>query len=220
MGAENARIAAVARGLHPEALIRRVSVGPLVASAPRMVRVSDPEQTATRALASTGTRLAHSRRVAARVQEALPLVEPEWRAALGAAAWLHDVGYSRIASAIGFHPLDGARWLRQDGWSDQVTRLVAWHTHSEKEAELRGLAPYDDEFPRPPEFVMAVLTWADLTSTPGGFECEPEDRLERILNTYPVGSVVHEATRASRTLLMKDVALVRVALETNVGQSS
>lgn len=81
---------------------------------------------------------------------------------------MHDVGYSRIASVIGFHPLDGARWLRHQGWSDQVARLVAWHTRAEKEAELRGIARYDDEFPRPPEFVLTVLTWADLTSTPDG----------------------------------------------------
>lgn len=55
-----------------------------------------------------------------------------------AAAWLHDIGYAREASVLGFHPLDGARWLRDQGWPDQVTQLVAWHTHAEKEAELLG----------------------------------------------------------------------------------
>lgn len=155
-----------------------------------------------------------------RVLEAVPLVEPEWRAALVDAAWLHDVGYSRDASVVGFHPLDGARWLRQQGWSDQVTRLVAWHTHAEQEAELRGVARYDEEFARPPEFVGSVLTWADLTSSPDGAACEAEQRLEQILETYPAGSLVHEATRASWTLLLDDVAVVRDALEANRGQSN
>lgn len=184
-----------------------------------MVGVSDPKQTATSALAGTGTRLVHSRRVAARIGEAIPLVEPEWRAALDAAGWLHDVGYSPALSLIGFHPLDGARWLRQEGWSDQVTRLVAWHTRAEKEAELRGLPRYDEEFPRPPAFVVAVLTWADLTSSPDGVVCDAQERLQRILETHPAGSPVHEATRASWALLMEDVAAVRTALEARGGQS-
>lgn len=179
----------------------------------------DPEQTATCVLAGTGTRLEHSRRVAAQAHGALPLVDPEWQTALGDAAWLHDVGYSPAVSVIGFHPLDGARWLRQEGWSDQVTRLVAWHTRAEKEAELRGLPRYDEEFARPPAFVVAVLTWADLTSSPDGVVCKPDKRLQRILETHPAGSLVHEATLATWTVLMEDVAAVRAALEARGGQS-
>lgn len=184
-----------------------------------MVGVFDPEQTATRALADTGTRLAHSRRVASQVQLALPLVDTDWRSALVAAAWVHDIGYGRAAAMIGFHPLDGARWLRREGWSDRVTGLVAWHTHAEKEAELRGIKPYADEFARPPDSVLAVLNWADLTSSPDGVECGAEDRLQRILDRYPPGSVVHEVTRASWSLLMADVAAVRAGLEAERGRS-
>ncbi|WP_206686252.1 HD domain-containing protein [Kribbella qitaiheensis] len=31
---------------------------------------------------------------------------------LEAAAWLHDIGYSPVIAASGFHPADGARYLR------------------------------------------------------------------------------------------------------------
>jgi HD superfamily phosphodiesterase len=31
---------------------------------------------------------------------------------LEAAAWLHDIGYSPEIAVSGFHPLDGARYLR------------------------------------------------------------------------------------------------------------
>ena len=34
---------------------------------------------------------------------------------LVAAAWLHDIGYAPELVETGFHPLDGARYLRRDG---------------------------------------------------------------------------------------------------------
>ena len=58
-----------------------------------------------------------------------------------AAAWLHDIGYSPDLVGTGFHPLDGARYLR-DAWraSPLLCRLVANHTGALIEAEERGLA--------------------------------------------------------------------------------
>ncbi|GAA2721520.1 FtsK/SpoIIIE domain-containing protein [Cellulomonas aerilata] len=47
---------------------------------------------------------------------------------LAAAAWLHDVGYGDDIVATGFHPLDGARFLRRIGSGDPVTSLVAYHS--------------------------------------------------------------------------------------------
>jgi hypothetical protein len=204
-------------GLTGGAPSERIAFGRWWRRAPKIMQVFDPEQTATRALAGTGTRLAHSRRVASQVQLALPLVDSDWRAAVSAAAWVHDIGYSPAAAVIGFHPLDGARWLRVEGWPDQVTGLVAWHTHAEKEADLRGISPYEDEFARPPDAALAVLTWADLTSAPDGVECEAEERLQQILDRYPPGSVVHEVTRSSWGLLMADFAAVRAGLEAERG---
>ena len=61
-------------------------------------------------------------------------------AVLAAAAWLHDVGYAPDLAATGFHPLDGARWLRKDGFDDRVTNLVAHHSCAHVEAAERGLA--------------------------------------------------------------------------------
>jgi hypothetical protein len=42
---------------------------------------------------------------------------------LTAAAWLHDVGYAPAIAVTGFHPLDGARWLRSVGFDARVTAL-------------------------------------------------------------------------------------------------
>jgi predicted hydrolase (HD superfamily) len=47
---------------------------------------------------------------------------------LEAAAWLHDNGYAPDLSESGFHPLDGARYLRGRGCSDRMCNLVAYHS--------------------------------------------------------------------------------------------
>lgn len=59
---------------------------------------------------------------------------------LQAAALLHDIGYSPRLVDTGFHPLDGARFLRNVERADErVVRLVAHHSCALLEAEERGL---------------------------------------------------------------------------------
>src|SRR5699024_9948980 len=44
-------------------------------------------------------------------------------------AWLHDIGYSPDLAATGFHPLDGARYLRAvQGADEPLVSLVAYHS--------------------------------------------------------------------------------------------
>jgi HD superfamily phosphodiesterase len=59
---------------------------------------------------------------------------------LASAAWLHDVGYAPAVVDTGFHPLDGARWLRRVGVDERIATLVAYHSCAWFEAEERGLA--------------------------------------------------------------------------------
>lgn len=164
------------------------------------------EALATRLLRAIDGRLAHSATVAAQIEHVVGLIEPDWRPAARAAAWLHDVGYHPDLARTGFHPLDGARWLRDHAWPTETCRLVAWHTESIEEAHLYGL---DDEliaeFDAPPQLPAAVLAWADLTSSPRGQLWDPERRLAEILDRYPSGSLVHEATQASLPALRASV---------------
>jgi hypothetical protein len=51
---------------------------------------------------------------------------PDDREILVAAAWLHDIGYAPGLAETGFHPLDGARWLRTAGFGDRLAGLVAY----------------------------------------------------------------------------------------------
>lgn len=48
---------------------------------------------------------------------------------VAASAWLHDIGYSPALVATGFHPLDGARYLRSVEHTDErLCSLVAHHS--------------------------------------------------------------------------------------------
>jgi hypothetical protein len=137
------------------------------------------------------------------------LLDAPWNAALVDAAWLHDIGYAPEVVDTGFHPLDGARYLRDRGWSLEVCRLVAWHTCASLEAKLRGLyGDLVDEFAPPPSEPAAVLAWADLTSSPTGEPCSAEERLAEILARYPPESTVHRTVAASRETLLSTAAWI------------
>jgi len=122
---------------------------------------------------------------------------------------LHDIGYNDEIASASFHPIDGARWLRGLGWSHEVCRLVAWHTRSWTEADLRGLgAALEAEFPPPPALAQAAMAWADLTSSPEGDCCTVDERLADIFRRYPAGSVVHHATTRNLAELVASVRLI------------
>jgi hypothetical protein len=169
--------------------------------ASRLLRTAVPEQSEAGAVTArllSGPRLDHSAAVAARSDVVADLVEPAWRSPLRDAAWLHDVGYSETLALTGFHPLDGARWLRDHDWPSETCRLVAWHTEALEEARHYGLdTGLCDEFRRPAPLAAAALAWADLTTSPLGEPWRAERRIADILSRYPPGSIVHEATRAS-----------------------
>jgi hypothetical protein len=168
---------------------------------------------AARLLRGLDTRLQHSAAVAAQADRVAHLVEVDWRAALGDAGWLHDVGYSPQLVETGFHPLDGARWLRGHGWDSETCRLVAYHTGALEEARLHGLAAdLTAEFDPPPRLAADALAWADLTSSPNGERWDPERRIADILDRYPPGSIVHEAIRSSHPGLLAAVRKIESRL--------
>ena len=149
-------------------------------------------------LSGVGTRFAHSQGVVRRAQRAGWLVDARWRSAITSAAWLHDIGYSEHVAVTGFHQLDGARWLRGHGRLLDWCRLVAWHTGSDVEGRLRGLhAELVAEFDPPPSLATAILTWADLITSPVGATWTAERRLTDILERHPADSIVHRAVVAS-----------------------
>jgi HD domain len=112
---------------------------------------------------------------------------------LVAAAWLHDIGYAPELVATGFHPLDGARYLRRAGVDEPVASLVAYHSCAQIEASVRGLgAELATEFSPGDPLLSDVLLYCDMTTGPSGDYVRPADRLVEVRGRYGPD---HEVTR-------------------------
>lgn len=106
-------------------------------------------------------------------------------------AWLHDVGYVQELAVTGFHPLDGARWLRGRAFDSRVTALVAHHSGALIEAGERGMADQlATEFPREDSATANALWYCDMTTGPDGQDFEVVDRLGEIRSRYGPGHIV------------------------------
>ncbi|WP_037042377.1 HD domain-containing protein [Pseudonocardia halophobica] len=124
---------------------------------------------------------------------------------LVAAAWLHDIGYSPEIGDTRFHPLDGARYLRDEGWPEIVVNLVAHHSGARFEAKQRGLVDELGEFPFPDGPLLDALALADLTTGPSGEPLTYDDRIAEILRRYPADYPVHQAWLEAEPVLRESV---------------
>jgi hypothetical protein len=101
-----------------------------------------------------------------------------------ASAWLHDVGYGPDVVDTGFHPLDGARFIRTHGGSSRLYSLVANHSGALIEARLRGLEDELGEFPDEQSLVRDSLWYCDMTTGPSGDTVTFAKRLDEICSRY------------------------------------
>jgi hypothetical protein len=86
--------------------------------------------------------------------------------------------------STGFHSVDGAVFVRAEGFPALVVSLVAYHTGAVFEARERGLSDALAEFAEPPDFLLDVLTCAHTTTGPDGSQVRADDRLSEILSRY------------------------------------
>ncbi|MGG2465634.1 HD domain-containing protein [Streptomyces sp. RGM 3693] len=136
-------------------------------------------------------RWSHSLGVAERARSLQPILGDD-AVLMEAAAVLHDIGYSPRIASTGFHPLDGARFLRdQEAVDERVVRLVAHHSCALLEAEERGLREeLETEFElERPELVDALL-FCDMTTTPDGGCTSSAARVAEIVNRYGPDTIV------------------------------
>jgi hypothetical protein len=137
-------------------------------------------------------RWAHSEGVARRAVMLAPVLAED-ADLLASAAILHDVGYAPRLAIAGFHPLDGARFLRDVHRADErLTRLVANHSFALLEAEERGLRDaLEVEFPLlEDQLLVDALVWCDMTTTPDGEPTTAVERVTEIVRRYGANSVV------------------------------
>ncbi|MFC5751688.1 HD domain-containing protein [Actinomadura rugatobispora] len=158
-------------------------------------------------------RWAHTQGVAHQARTLAPLLG-ENADLLEAAAWLHDIGYAPGLISTGFHPLDGARYLRQiHDTHEQLSRLVAHHSCALVEAHERGLA-HDliQEFGSEPPSLSVPLTYCDMTTGPGGDRLSVEERISEVLARYGNGHIVAKAIQVAHPTLVGSVQVVHQSL--------
>jgi hypothetical protein len=150
----------------------------LLAELPRRLRH-------TLAVANTCADLADQARVSART-----------RAIAVGAAYVHDIGYASALKRTGFHPLDGAVYLRDHGWP-LTARLVARHSQARLQAARRGRSLA--EFPHVRGIAQDLLDYADATTGPDGQRMTIDERLAEIATRHggdsPAGAVIGERHR-------------------------
>lgn len=154
-------------------------------------------------------RWAHTQCVARRARELADVLGPDAEL-VEVAGWLHDIGYASSIASTGFHPLDGARHLRDVLGADaMVCRLVAHHSCAVIEAAERGISSLADEFPLPSQDLLEAVTYCDLTAGVDGRPVEVDERLTEILTRYPADHVVHRSVTRARPTLLESTRSVR-----------
>lgn len=128
---------------------------------------------------------------------------------LAAAAWLHDVGYAPDLAAQRFHPLDGARVVRELGGGPRLCGLIAYHSAAAHEAAALGLSgELAAEFSDESSLTRDLLWYLDMTTSPDGEAVTFDDRMADVRDRY---SVDHYVIRAlDESMADRSAAVARV----------
>ncbi|MBU3066437.1 HD domain-containing protein [Nocardia sp. NEAU-G5] len=121
---------------------------------------------------------------------------------LVAAAWLHDVGYAPDLVKTGFHPVDGATFLRDIGVVERLCALVANHSCAHVEARHREI-PLEWTDERTP--LRDALWWADMTTTATGERTDLESRIVDVERRYGRDHVVTQSVREAEPELAEAI---------------
>jgi putative nucleotidyltransferase with HDIG domain len=151
-------------------------------------------------VAPLGRRWKHVQAVAACATNLADAVSESDRPTLIAAAWLHDIGYAADLAVTGFHPLDGARHLREHGWPTMMVNLVAHHSAARYEAVERVLEQELSVFPFSLSALQDALDTADLTTGPAGEAWTFDERMDEIMQRYPPNDPVHRFWLRARAI--------------------
>lgn len=158
-------------------------------------------------------RWAHTQGVAAAARRLAPILGEDAEL-VETAAWLHDIGYSPAVADTGFHPLDGARYLRDVERTDPLLcDLVAYHTGAVFEAQERGLeSSLTSEFTSPAHALATALTYCDVTTGPDGDSVHVQERIADIVERYGAEHPVGRALRKARTSYIESVREIEARL--------
>ena len=167
---------------------------------------------AARLIAPLGDRWTHVQAVADKTRSLAAVLSAEDADLLVAAALLHDVGYAPSLHRLGFHAVDGARFLRNQD-QERLACLVAHHSGARFEAEERDLVEELAAFPIEDGPVMDALTFADMTTGPTGQSMTLDQRIEEVQRRYPSNDPVHRAIIRARPELQVAIDRTRQRLD-------
>lgn len=158
-------------------------------------------------------RWAHTQGVAARAESLAPILGDD-ADLLQAAAWLHDIGYAPALATTGFHPLDGARYLRDVEHADpRLCRLVAHHSCACIEADERGLvAVLNTEFAPDTDELTSALVYCDMTTDPDGNTVTFDARLDEITSRYGTDHLVSRSMQRAAPQVRRAIGDVELRL--------
>ena len=162
-------------------------------------------------LAPLGDRWLHVQGVVETARCVASVLDEENRPYLIAAAYVHDIGYAPALIETGFHPLDGAHYLRSEGF-ERLACLVAHHSEARFEARLRGLAHALEEFPRERSATADVLTYCDLTRGPLGERVSLRERACEVYARYGEQDIVARAFRQAMPCFSLAIARTKLRL--------
>ncbi len=141
-----------------------------------------------------GNRWDHTKGVVRVARQMAKVIDEENRSLLVTAAYLHDIGYAPILRKTGFHPLDGAIYIRSLG-EERLACLVAHHSEARFEAALRGHTSELASYPREQSTLTEALIYCDMITGPTGQHISFEERIADILTRYGANDVVAIAIR-------------------------
>jgi hypothetical protein len=156
-------------------------------------------------------RWAHTQGVARKAESITHIVGDDAELLI-CAAWLHDIGYSPSLATTGFHPLDGARYLRDiECAGPQLCRLVAHHSCAAVEAKHRDMIKdLLDEFPHINGLLLDALTYCDMTTSPNGEAVNVKMRLHEIAQRYGDDSIVAKSIRESALYIIETIRNIQL----------
>jgi hypothetical protein len=163
-------------------------------------------------IAPLGDRWTHVQAVADKARGLAAVLSAEDADLLAAAALVHDVGYAPSLHRLGFHAVDGARFLRAQG-QERLARLVAHHSGARFEAEERDLVEELAAFPVEDGPVMDALTFADMTTGPAGQPMTLDQRIAEVQHRYPSNDPVYRAVVRARPELQAAIDRTRQRLD-------
>jgi len=166
---------------------------------------------AERLIAPLGDRWSHVQAVGDKARRFAAVLSAEDAELLVAAALVHDVGYAPSLNRLGFHAVDGARFIRAQG-QERLACLVAHHSGALFEAEERGLVEELVAFPVEDGPVMDALTFADMPTGPAGQPMTLDERIEEVQRRYRSDDPVHRAIARARPELQAAIDRTRKRL--------